>query len=47
MAKAGNAPPLLGRSVELINEIARAQGFGDSDTSIMWKSISKIWEERG
>jgi len=46
MAKAGDAPPLLGRTVELINEIARAQGFGDSDTSIMWKSIRKIWEER-
>jgi len=46
MAKAGNAPPLLGRTVELINEIARAQGFGDSDTSIMWKSVRKIWEGR-
>jgi len=46
MAKAGDAPPLLGRSVELINEIARAQGFGNSDTSIMWKSVRKIWEER-
>jgi 3-hydroxyisobutyrate dehydrogenase len=43
MAKAGDAPPLLGRTVELINEIARAQGFGDNDTSIMWKSIRKIW----
>lgn len=46
MAKAGDAPPLLGRTVELINEIARAQGFGDSDTSIMWKSVHKIWERR-
>lgn len=45
MAKIENAPPLLGRSVELINEIARAQGFGDRDTSIMWKSVRKIWEE--
>jgi len=43
MAKAGDAPPLLGRTVELINEIARAQGFGDNDTSIMWKSVQKIW----
>jgi 3-hydroxyisobutyrate dehydrogenase-like beta-hydroxyacid dehydrogenase len=46
MAKAGDAPPLLGRSVELINEIARAQGLGDRDTSIMWKSIRKIWGEK-
>jgi len=46
MAKAGDAPPLLGRTVELINEIARAQGFGDNDTSIMWKSVRKIWGER-
>lgn len=44
MAKAGNAPPILGRTVELINEIARAQGFGEKDTSIMWKSIQKIWD---
>jgi len=46
MAKAGDAPPLLGRTVELINEIARAQGFGDSDTSIMWKSVQKVWGEK-
>jgi 3-hydroxyisobutyrate dehydrogenase-like beta-hydroxyacid dehydrogenase len=46
MAKAGDAPPLLGSTVELINEIARAQGFGDNDTSIMWKSVRKIWEKR-
>ena len=46
MAKAGDAPPLLGRTVELINEIARAQGFGDNDTSIMWKSVRKVWEEK-
>jgi 3-hydroxyisobutyrate dehydrogenase-like beta-hydroxyacid dehydrogenase len=46
MARAGDAPPLLGRTVELINEIARAQGFGNRDTSIMWKSVRKIWEER-
>ena len=45
MAKAGDAPPVLGRSVELINEIARAQGFGDSDTSIMWKSVRRIWRD--
>jgi len=46
MAKAGDAPPLLGRTVELINEIARAQGFGDRDTSIMWKSVQKVWGEK-
>jgi 3-hydroxyisobutyrate dehydrogenase len=43
MANAGDAPPVLGRTVELINEIARVQGFGDSDTSIMWKSVQKMW----
>jgi hypothetical protein len=32
--------------VELINEIARAQGFGDNDTSIMWKSVQKVWGEK-
>lgn len=43
MAKAGDAPPLLGRTVELINEFARAQGFCKNDTSIMWKSLQKVW----
>jgi 3-hydroxyisobutyrate dehydrogenase/2-hydroxy-3-oxopropionate reductase len=46
MAKAGDAPPLLGRTVELINEIARAQGFGDNDTSIMWKSVQRVWGDK-
>ena len=45
MAMAADAPPLLGRTVELINETARAKGFGDSDTSIMWKSIRRGWKE--
>jgi 3-hydroxyisobutyrate dehydrogenase len=43
MAKEGGAPPILGRSVELINEIARAQGLGSSDTSAMWKSYLHLW----
>jgi hypothetical protein len=24
--------------------MAQSQGFGASDTAIMWKSFSKIWE---
>ncbi|MBN2035047.1 MAG: NAD(P)-dependent oxidoreductase [Deltaproteobacteria bacterium] len=44
MAKKTGAPPVLGRTIELMNEIARAQGYGNCDTSIMWKSLRKIWE---
>jgi 3-hydroxyisobutyrate dehydrogenase-like beta-hydroxyacid dehydrogenase len=43
MAREGGAPPILGRTVELINEIARAQGLGPSDTSAMWQSYLRLW----
>lgn len=43
MAKAHNAPPLLSRTVEHINEMARAQGFGGKDTSVMWKCFHAMW----
>jgi 3-hydroxyisobutyrate dehydrogenase/2-hydroxy-3-oxopropionate reductase len=43
MAKEGGAPPILGRTVELINEIAQAQGLGASDTSAMWQSYFRVW----
>jgi 3-hydroxyisobutyrate dehydrogenase/2-hydroxy-3-oxopropionate reductase len=44
MAKEMKAPPILGRTVELINEISQAQGLGDKDTSIMWTSYKRLWE---
>jgi len=47
MAKEGGAPPILGRSVELINEIARAQGLGSRDTSAMWQSYLRLWGQDG
>ncbi|PKN29647.1 MAG: NAD(P)-dependent oxidoreductase [Deltaproteobacteria bacterium HGW-Deltaproteobacteria-21] len=43
MAKESGAPPILGRSVELINEMAQAQGLGGQDTSMMWKSFTGVW----
>lgn len=43
MAEENHCPPLIGKSVELINEIAQSQGFGSRDTSIMWQSYLKIW----
>ncbi len=46
MAKENNAPPILGRTVELINEISQAQGLGAKDTAIMWTSYKGIWQER-
>lgn len=43
MAEENNAPPILARSIELINEISQAQGLGQRDTAIMWKSYRSIW----
>lgn len=43
MAKQAGAPPILGRTVELINEMAQAQGFGGSDTSAMWQTYRRVW----
>jgi 3-hydroxyisobutyrate dehydrogenase len=44
MAQEAKAPPLLARTIQFVNEMAQSQGFGASDTAIMWKSFSKIWE---
>jgi 3-hydroxyisobutyrate dehydrogenase-like beta-hydroxyacid dehydrogenase len=46
MAREGGAPPILGRTVELINEVARAQGLGPSDTSAMWQSYLHLWSKK-
>lgn len=43
MAKENNAPPLLARAVELINEVSQVQGLGNKDTSIMWTIYRGIW----
>jgi 3-hydroxyisobutyrate dehydrogenase len=44
MAKAHAAPPLVARSVEFLNEAARAQGLGRLDTAAMWKCYRGFWE---
>ncbi|MFZ0611175.1 MAG: NAD(P)-dependent oxidoreductase [Desulfobacterales bacterium] len=44
MAKGHAAPPLLARSVEFLNEAARAQGLGSLDTAVMWKCYRKFWD---
>jgi 3-hydroxyisobutyrate dehydrogenase/2-hydroxy-3-oxopropionate reductase len=45
MARESQTPPVLTRTVELINEIAQAQGLGNLDTSIMWKAYQGFWEK--
>jgi 3-hydroxyisobutyrate dehydrogenase/2-hydroxy-3-oxopropionate reductase len=44
MAKDNNAPPLLARTIEFINEVSQVQGLGSKDTSIMWTSYRGIWD---
>ena len=46
MAKARGAPPIIARSVEFLNEAARAQGMGTLDTAAMWKVYAGIWGVR-
>lgn len=43
MAKEHKAPPLLAQSIQIVNEIAQAQGHGNTDTSVMWKSYESVW----
>jgi 3-hydroxyisobutyrate dehydrogenase/2-hydroxy-3-oxopropionate reductase len=46
MAESNNAPPLLSRTVDYINRIAQAQGYGGNDTSVMWKCFDSMWEKK-
>jgi 3-hydroxyisobutyrate dehydrogenase-like beta-hydroxyacid dehydrogenase len=43
MAAAAGAPPLLGRAIQQLNEVALAQGWGPRDTSCMWRAVEKMW----
>jgi 3-hydroxyisobutyrate dehydrogenase len=43
MAIAHAAPPVLARSVEFLNEAARAQGLGKMDTAVMWTCYRQFW----
>jgi len=43
MAAAAGAPPLLGRAIQQLNELALAQGLGAEDTSCMWRAVKKMW----
>lgn len=45
MAQENNAPPLLARTIEFINEMSQVQGLGTKDTSIMWTSYRGIWAQ--
>jgi len=44
MAQQNGASPVLGRSVDFLNEAARAQGHGRLDTACMWKAVRHFWE---
>ncbi len=43
MACDHDAPPILGRTIDWINEVSRAQGHGKEDTSVMWRTFLRIW----
>jgi 3-hydroxyisobutyrate dehydrogenase/2-hydroxy-3-oxopropionate reductase len=43
MASEHGAVPVLGRTIQTVNEIAQAQGFGSKDTSAMWEVFRSLW----
>jgi 3-hydroxyisobutyrate dehydrogenase len=45
MADAAGAPPLLARLIQSINAMAKAQGYGDQDTSVLWKALLPQWSK--
>jgi 3-hydroxyisobutyrate dehydrogenase/2-hydroxy-3-oxopropionate reductase len=42
MAREAGASPILGHTVEFINNLAKADGMGDLDTSAMWKCLRRF-----
>ena len=45
MADAAGAPPLLARLIQSVNAMAKAQGYGGQDTSVMWKAYIPQWSK--
>lgn len=43
MSREAGAPPLLSKAVEFINEAAQTAGYGQMDTSVMWKAVAGFW----
>ena len=46
MAEQAGAPIVLGRTIDYINKASLTQGFGDYDTSVMWKSVKNFWKAK-
>ena len=44
MADAAGAPLILGRAIDFLNQASLAQGFGEQDTSVMWKNVKNFWK---
>ncbi len=43
LARQNGAEPMLGASIESINQMAQDQGYGKMDTSVMWKCFESEW----
>ena len=46
MAEAAGAPLVVGRAVDFLNRAALAQGYGATDTSVMWQAVRQFWAGR-
>lgn len=44
MAQAAGAPLVLGRTIDFLNEVSCAQGYGAEDTAVMWHCVQNFWK---
>lgn len=47
MADKAGAPLIVARAVDHLNKASLAQGYGDCDTSVMWKCVQNFWKGSG
>jgi len=47
MAKGCDAPPILASTIQVLNELASAKGFGAEDTSALVKLYETLWTKPG
>jgi 3-hydroxyisobutyrate dehydrogenase-like beta-hydroxyacid dehydrogenase len=45
MARRAGATPLLGQTVQFVNELAHGDGLDAQDTAAMWQVFRRVWED--
>jgi 3-hydroxyisobutyrate dehydrogenase-like beta-hydroxyacid dehydrogenase len=47
MARRAGATPLLGQTVQFLNELAHGHGLDAQDTAAMWQVFRRVWDDGG